>query len=68
MKGLIMMLRALGIQITEADAEALSAVIPTIPARLNQAADAIEKAINNFDERLRAIEEKLSRCVTVPKE
>lgn len=61
MKGMVMMLRAMGVQITEADAEALSAVIPTIPARLNQAADAIQKAINDFDARLVAIEYRLAQ-------
>lgn len=56
MKGLMMMLRALGIEITDADAAAITAVIPTIPARLNQASEAINKAIVDFDARLAAIE------------
>lgn len=56
MKGLRVMLQALGIQISEEHIQAAQELIPQLPARLNQAATVINGAVNNFDQRLIALE------------
>ena len=56
MIGLSMLLKAFGANVEEKHIIAIEQVIPTIPARLQQAAVVINSAINDFDQRLKAIE------------
>ena len=51
-----MMLKALGINITEPQVQMIETLIPQIPERLNQAGSLINNAVKNFDARLAAIE------------
>jgi len=54
-----MMLKALGLEITPEHIAMLQALIPQLPAKINEAAQAINAALANFDARLRAIEAQL---------
>lgn len=58
-KGLIMMLKALGVEITPEQIAMIQAIIPQIPGKINEAAEIINRTLQNFDARLRAIETEL---------
>jgi hypothetical protein len=67
MKGLAMMLKALGIEIPEEQLVMIQAMLPQLPAKLNEASQAINAALLNFDARLKAIEMRLDIiCSDVP--
>lgn len=57
MSGLEMMCKAFGVKITPEQAQMIEQLIPQIPAKLNEAGHAINASIQNFDLRLRALEE-----------
>lgn len=57
MKGALMMLKALGVEITPEQAAMIEALIPQLPARVNQAIG----IINDMAERQKRIEEKLDK-------
>jgi hypothetical protein len=56
MKGIAMMLKALGVEITPEQIAMLQALIPQLPAKVNEAFSTINAALANFDARLRALE------------
>ena len=58
-KGMQMMLKALGLEITSEHIAMLQALIPQLPAKINEVAQAINAALANFDSRLRVIEARL---------
>lgn len=58
-KGLLMMLKAFGVNITPAQAEEIEKLIPQIPTKANQLIEFNVKWIQNFDNRLVAIEKRL---------
>lgn len=57
MKGLVMMLKALGVNITPEQVGMLEKVIPQVPAKLEEARVFIAGAVTKFDVRLRALED-----------
>ena len=56
MKGLQMILKAIGLDLTPENLAMLQAVITQLPAKINEAGAAINAALQNFDMRLKAIE------------
>lgn len=52
-----MMCKAFGVKITPEQAHMIEQLVPQIPAKLNEAGHAINAAIQNFDLRLRTLEE-----------
>jgi hypothetical protein len=56
MKGVLMLLKSIGVEITPEQIALLQQYIPQIPALCNGAAQAINNSIKMFDERLKAIE------------
>lgn len=68
MKGLAMMLKALGINVTQEHIQAVEILIPQIPGRLNQATQVVNAAILNFDQRLKALELQNAEILTLLKE
>lgn len=65
MKGLAMMLKGLGINISPEHIKAAEEIIPQLPARLNQAVVIINGAINNFDQRLQALEKQNAEILEI---
>lgn len=56
MKGILMMLKALGLDIPPEQIAMLQVLIPQLPAKINEASAAINGALQNFDSRLRVLE------------
>jgi hypothetical protein len=56
MKGILMMLKSLGVNITDKDLKTVEAIIPQIPAKVNEIVAFIRERDKNFEERLRALE------------
>ena len=56
MKGLSMMLAALGIKLTDEQIALISRELPALPQRIQEAGIAIAGSLKNFDERLRVLE------------
>lgn len=57
-KGILILLKALGIEITPEQVAMVQGLIPQLPARLNQMFTLVNSAAQNFDERLRANEDE----------
>jgi hypothetical protein len=55
-KGMQFLFKSFGIEITPEKLAMLQALIPQLPAKFNEAAQAINGALANFDARLRALE------------
>ena len=55
-KGMMMMLKALGLEIAPEHLAMLQALIPQLPAKINEVVQGINAALANFDARLRALE------------
>lgn len=55
-KGMQFLFKSLGIEISPETMAMLAALIPQLPAKINEAAQAINGALANFDARLRALE------------
>lgn len=56
-KGLAMMLKALGVEITPEQAKMIEELIPQIPARLKQAYEFMNAFVKRADERFTAMEQ-----------
>lgn len=56
MKGVIMLLKSFGLEITDQQIAELNAVLPQLPAKINEVVHIINTSLQNFDQRLRAIE------------
>jgi len=56
MKGVLMMLKSLGVNISDQDLKTVEAIIPQIPAKVNEIVTFIRKRDENFETRLRALE------------
>lgn len=57
MKGILLMLKTMGVEITPEQIALLQQYIPQIPALCNHAGQAINGAISQFDTRLQALEQ-----------
>jgi hypothetical protein len=68
MKGLRVMLKALGIEVSDEHIQAVQELIPQLPAKLNQAANAINSAMQNFDGRLQALEKSNQEILALLRE
>lgn len=56
MKGVIMLLKSFGLEITDQQIAELNAVLPQLPAKVNEVVHVINASLQNFDQRLRVIE------------
>jgi site-specific DNA-adenine methylase len=56
-KGLILVLRAIGVNITDADAKMIETIIPQIPTKIQELWGVIKSNLENVDARLRALEQ-----------
>jgi hypothetical protein len=55
-KGMQFLFKSLGIEITPETMAMLAALLPQLPAKINEVVQAVNAALTNFDMRLRAIE------------
>jgi hypothetical protein len=59
MKGLQMMLKALGINIPETDVKAIEELLPKIPGIVKEGIVVVNNALQNYDVRLKALETEM---------
>ncbi len=55
-----LLLKMLGVKVTPEQIAMIEAIIPQIPGRIQQAVTVINGSLQNFDQRLKAIEEALA--------
>lgn len=60
-----LVLRALGVTLSDEDIKRIEEIIPQIPSHLNGAIKFLNSAVTNFDERLKAIEETQVKILEV---
>lgn len=55
-KGLLLVLRSIGVNITDEDAKMIEGIIPRIPSMIQQLWGAVDSNMKNFDNRLQILE------------
>jgi hypothetical protein len=63
MKGILMLLKALGVELTEEQATMIQELIPQLPEKVNEVVQMINGCMKNFDERLRSIEKNQADAI-----
>jgi len=58
MKGLTMMLKALGINVSPEHIQMIESLLPVLPEKLNQVVSVVNNALTNFDGRLQTLEKQ----------
>ncbi len=61
--GIQMLLKALGVNITPEQAAMVEALIPQIPAKLNQVVVSVNSSMENFDQRLKTLERQSEHII-----
>lgn len=60
-KGILILLKALGIEITPEQVAMVQSIIPQIPSKINQVITTVNNMVENSDARLRANEEEVKK-------
>jgi hypothetical protein len=68
MKGLAMMLKAMGINVTPEHVKAIEDLIPQLPGKLNQVVSTINDALKYFDQRLTTLETQHAEILALLRE
>lgn len=58
-----MMLKALGVNVSEEHIKAIEVIIPQIPAKLNEGAAFINQSVENFDQRITRMEKQQEHII-----
>ena len=67
-RGMQILLKSLGLEVTPETLAMLSALLPQIPAKINEVITHVNATLQNFDQRLKTIEVQVSTLATIAKD